>query len=157
MNKLQHYPIDNINPQYHDSYRKAMAVLDKYGLHIGFNRRENYVPFFVAEINDDPYFPNETDLADWVEESAKNGDLDWLFDINKLPLKHPELFFRLTGEWKGWHDFLGPQSKESTYRDKLEDMMFQGLMNSRYKDTSYEIMELGWEDCIEAIKKEFGE
>jgi len=49
---------------------------------------------------------------------------EWLVEGNeakgRMP-KHPEFVYRETNEWKGWHDFLGDESKDSIEQDDLEN------------------------------------
>ena len=36
----------------------------------------------------------------------------------RLPL-HPELFYRISGQWKGWNDFLNTPSSSPIYQEHL--------------------------------------
>ena len=57
------------------------------------------------------------------DEKIKNILNDWQAKGNDsnpenpaIPL-HPEFHYRLTGEWKGWNDFLGVPQCSSIYKE----------------------------------------
>src|SRR6266700_5472437 len=62
----------------------------------------------------------------WVSPECPECAKEKTKDKPKIPddmdmMQYPELFYRQSAEWKGWHDFLGPKSDNLTEQDKLED------------------------------------
>jgi hypothetical protein len=58
-------------------------------------------------------------IKEWEAEGNDNHPKD-----PKLPL-HPELFYRVSGQWKGWNDFLNTPTSSPDYpmhlvRDQME-------------------------------------
>lgn len=71
-------------------------------------------------------------LHRWLVE----GEEDHTTEDGQLIPKCPEFVYRLSGEWKGWSDFLGVDFsseayKDNEYRDQLEDQAF-ALFRSRH-------------------------
>ena len=97
---------------------------------------------------------NSAAVNDRLLEWLANGDE---FACNGVPA-HPELVYRLTGEWRGWADFLGesasqPDCSDSDAVDEAAYHQFltacsvvRGLMNLvvEQKDTA-RLEELGYE------------
>lgn len=62
--------------------------------------------------------------------------------------EHPDFYFRLTGDWKGWHNFLGEQSINSEEADEEENMAYKEIINQIY-DTFKE----KWASVMENINE----
>ena len=60
---------------------------------------------------------------DDVMANINNWIISGVESNNGIPT-HPEFFYRITGDWTTWGDFLGHQSDENTYNDKVEDEAF---------------------------------
>ncbi len=87
----------------------------------------------------EPHFP-DPEKIEYVMELAMQSAYWWLIQGHKprpssdpntqgLPA-HPELIYRVSGEWKGWNDFLGtapniPEFDLHKRYDALEDGLFR--------------------------------
>ena len=74
----------------------------------------------------------------------------------KIP-KHPEVLYTLTGDWKGWNDFLNisitdPEFSENVISDENDKDLFRGLV-VYILENEVEIPEIQYERLCEQIVK----
>lgn len=90
------------------------------------------LPFeeLVVSSHVNPMLTDVESFLDYVRQTIRTWLKEGYDDVDGQVPAHPELVYRLSGDWRGWGDFLGlppdhPQLKEYLVKDIVEQMAFQ--------------------------------
>jgi hypothetical protein len=72
----------------------------------------------------------------WDKWYAEGKDVFTEGDMKGKP-KHPEYYYRLSNEWKGWSDWHGIDPSQKEYaeyaeQDRVEDMAFDVMWHGKF-------------------------
>ena len=85
----------------------------------------------VGDNTDSDDDAEEQEVVDTVTQWCLEGHDFVLTDAGRFPA-HPSLVHGITGEWRGWNDFLGQKPSADSYRENLHSDMIDEKAFRRY-------------------------